>query len=317
MKTTLPLLLLFLFMLLHTSCFKKIGQNLTEGLSQEADSISHHLVQGAINNLTDPKNEAKIKQMAESLVEEIFKETEKGLNKLSADSIGNKLVSGAKAELFDPKVKEHLTNLLESVLSSAGKAGNAEIDLLFSNLLSKLRSREMNQTVDNLRNELLGLKTRTAINRLLQESLDSLDTDKFVGSFRDELLSDKTNKAVRTIIDSAMTTIAYRIENDINPVLKNDLDFVQKYAWRILFIIGLLTAGIISFVWYQRRKYLRMSTLLASEIQQIPDQRVYDTLTKNIKDKAVDHALEPDLRALLKSNGLLGKEDWKAHKEKG
>ena len=56
---------------------------------------------------------------------------------------------------------------------------------------------------------------------------------------------------------------------------------------------------------------------MASEIHHIPDQKTYDSLTYNIKEKAVAAGVEPSLRKVLQENGMLGKESresWQAKK---
>ena len=78
----------------------------------------------------------------------------------------------------------------------------------------------------------------------------------------------------------------------------------------MLIILGLVALGIIAFTWYQRRKYLRISSLISAQIFEMPNQESYDELTLRIKKNAMEAGLEPSLRKILDTNGLLGKEAW-------
>jgi hypothetical protein len=140
-----------------------------------------------------------------------------------------------------------------------------------------------------------------------------------VGALRDELLGDKTNKAIVKIIDTAvshlidssMNKLAYRLQNDINPILTEDVRHVRRNLIIIIIAIGLVAMGIIILVWQRKTRYLKMVTMLAKQIHDIPDQNIYDNVTKKIKAEATTMGLEPSLRGILNENGLINSESWK------
>jgi hypothetical protein len=129
-----------------------------------------------------------------------------------------------------------------------------------------------------------------------------------ISALRDSLLNDKTNAAIRAIVDSTMVTIAYRMRNDVNPALQDNLSFIQRNATTLLIVLGVIAVVIIVVIWRLKQKYAKMTTLVASQIYSIPDQNAYDDLTARIKEKATIAGVEPDLRKVLEQNGLLGKE---------
>jgi len=65
-----------------------------------------------------------------------------------------------------------------------------------------------------------------------------------------------------------------------------------------------LSAAIIGWVWYQRRRYAKLVRVLTYEIDKIPSQTLYDELTKRIRNEAQKNELEPLLRKSLKETGL-------------
>jgi len=74
---------------------------------------------------------------------------------------------------------------------------------------------------------------------------------------------------------------------------------------------------IIIVIWRLKEKYAKMTTVMASQIHDIPDQRTYDALTHNIKEKAIIAGVEPSLKKVLEKNGMLGqesRESWQAKK---
>ncbi|HWJ26121.1 MAG TPA: hypothetical protein VNS32_06235, partial [Flavisolibacter sp.] len=72
---------------------------------------------------------------------------------------------------------------------------------------------------------------------------------------------------------------------------------------------GIIAVIIIFIIWRLKEKYAKMTTLIASEIHAMPNQKEYDALTSRIKNKAMTAGVEPTLRKVLEDNGLLGKEN--------
>jgi phosphatidylinositol kinase/protein kinase (PI-3 family) len=158
---------------------------------------------------------------------------------------------------------------------------------------------ETNARVARLRNELLGDATAIQIARL-----------------RDSLLSAKTADAVKAIVDSALSGASRFLKTDLRQGIDSNVSIIQKYAVRWLLLLAAIATAIIFLVWRNRQKYLKMTTLLASQIHAIPDQKTYNEITSRIKTKAIESGVEPSLNKVLKENGILGKEKWKADQEK-
>jgi hypothetical protein len=170
--------------------------------------------------------------------------------------------------------------------------------------------------VANAMNEVLSDRLRLAVGTV-REELTGVDLRNNMTALRDSLLNDKTNAALRGIVDTAMMTIAFRMKNNVNPALQDNLSFIQRNATTLLIVLGVIALVIIIVIWRLKQKYAKMTTVVASQIYAIPDQHAYDDLTSRIKEKAAIAGVEPDLRKMLQENGLLGKESresWQAKK---
>jgi hypothetical protein len=221
-----------------------------------------------------------------------------------------------------------LNNLVETATGSATKARLATLrnELLgeptqerLAAIRNELIGYATKAKLAALRDELVGENTNAQIQRILLEARNSIlseETNEKLGLVRETLLGEKTKNLIAAIVDTAMLNISYRLKENINPSLQDNASFIKKYAKELLITIALLAAGIIAFVWYSRRKYLKAVTLLTSQIQTIPNQEVYDDLTARIRENAVKAGVEPTLRKVLAENGLIGEENWQNMKRK-
>jgi hypothetical protein len=271
------------------SCsFEKIGSDLGKGVSSKTDTIGQTLIAGVMDELTSPVVRKKVS--------------------LFLDSI--------------------LTNLTDSLTVRTGtledRLLNHKVQLWADSLVETLTGKHLKMNMDSLQAVLVGktkrdvLQMRDGFSQLLAEVLSN-NTKNKLGLMRDELLGSKTttalariiDTAVTHIVDSAMLRISARLRTDINPQLTQDISFVRRNATELLITLGVIAAVIIFLIWQNRKKYLRMVTIIAKQIHDIPDQHIYDQVTAKIKQDSVATGLEPDLRDLLEKNGLIGDTSYK------
>jgi hypothetical protein len=275
---------------LFSACsLEKMGASAGKGVSSQSDSIGAALVRGAMNELTDPQTQKKIRQFLDSIISS------------ATDTLTYKTMA-----------------MRDSLI-------NRKILVWADSLMEALTGRQLQLNVEKIQLALIGktktdvLELKKAFNDLLNQIL-SQDTKGKLGSLRDELLGEKTNHAITKIadtlvshiVDSAMVKLSSRYRTDINPLIEGDIGFVNKNAKSLLVTLGAIAAAIIILVWRSRVRYLRLTTLLTKQINAIPDQGIYDRVTSNIKDDAMTAGLEEQLRDLLQKNGLLGNDNWKA-----
>jgi hypothetical protein len=279
--------------LLSSCSFEKLGQNLGKGVSTQTDTIGTTLIQGVTDELTNPVTRAKISRFLDSIVTPL------------TDTLALKILL-LRDSLIDKKILIWADSLLEALTGNQLKLNMEKVQAA---LIGKTKKDvfEMKNEFSSLLDEILSTKTKNKL-----------------GSFRDELLGDKTNQAITRIadtlvthiVDSAIAKLSYGYNKDINPQLKGDISFVSKYASYLLLLVGGIAAVIIFLVWRSREKYLQLSTLLTKHINQIPDQKIYNSVTSKIKDDAMTAGVESWLRDLLNKNGMLGEDPWKTQFQK-
>lgn len=260
-----------------------------------------------------------------------------GLNG-NTKAIGKNLVAGLDAGLTETALRAELYKTIDSAIAIAGSSSNKNLKMVLDSLLTKRWSvfvrqlvedasgQQTRQNVESLREAVIGAKTKAELQALLLTVLNDDNTGKLV-TLKSKLLGDETKGQVSDIIDTAMLHLTTRFQsgitdptlyklshflnNDLNKSIGSNLSIIQKYATWFLVGIGAVAAFIITIVWVNRQKYLKLSTLLASQVNAIPDQKTYDQLTARIKQSAVTAGVEPTLRDILDKNKLLGKETWK------
>ena len=254
---------------LFAACsLEKMGASAGKGVSSQSDSIGTALVRGAVNELTDPKTQKKIRQFLDSIISSV------------TDTLTYKTMA-MRDSLINRKILIWADSLTEALTGNQLRLNVEKIQLA---LIGKTKTDV--------------LEIKYAFNDLLNQIL-SQDTRGKLGSFRDELLGDKTNRAITKIadtlvshiVDSAIVKLSYRYKKDINPLIEGDIGFVNKNAKSLLVTLGAIACAIILLVWRSRVRYLRLTTLLTKQINAIPDQGVYDKVTTNIKDDALTAGL--------------------------
>jgi hypothetical protein len=278
----------FIF-LLYGCSFQKLGASAAKGVSSQSDSIGNALVRGAMNGLTDPQTQKKIRQFVDSIISS------------ATDTLTYKTMA-MRDSLISRKLILWADSLVEALTGNPLRLNMEKIQL---SLIGKTKT-----DVLEMKNEF-----RDLLNQILSQ-----DTKGKLGTFRDELLGDKTNRAITKIVDtlvthivdSAMVRLASRYRTDLDPAIRSDIGFVNKNAKSLLVLLGAIACIIIFVVWRSRVKYLQLTTLLTKQINGIPDQNIYDTVTANIKNDALTVGLEGQLRDLLAKNGLLGTDNWKS-----
>ena len=295
-------LLLIICLIYSCSGFEKIGSNLGGGVASKSKEIGTNLVDGALTRVSSGTEKELLKHLLDSMI-------------LNAGLSANKQVISLRDSILNDITNAKLNRLISEAMKNAvGDSTKAKLAALRNELIGANTRIQLAA----LRNELLGNETNSKVQKIVHDAMAALLNDSVsikLGLVRDTLLSDKTNRMLKAIIDTAMLGIADKLRDAINPQIKENLGFIKKYATELLTTIALLAAGIIVLVWRNRQKYLKAVTLLTSNIQNIPDQHVYDQLTAKIKTDAVKSGIEPTLRTVLKDNGLLGSESWEKMKK--
>lgn len=269
--------------------FEKAGKSLGTGLDSSSKSIGKNVVAGVQEQLADSIFRENLIKLIDSVIGSAGDKANKTLVSLRDSLLSDKWQVFARQladELTGSKTSSNVAALMET---AAGEDTRKKIKLLIGDAMNSIFNDNTNAHIAAIREELLGAKTKDDI-----------------ANIRNELLNEKTNMAIKAIVDTAMLTIAYRMKHDVKDAVNENASFIQKYAGRLLITAGVIALAIIIVIWMNRQKYLKLVTLLTSQINNIPDKNVYDDLTNRIKDRAVQSGVEPVLRKVLAENGILG-----------
>ncbi|QQS35117.1 MAG: hypothetical protein IPM56_12760 [Ignavibacteriales bacterium] len=234
---------------------------------------------------------------------------------VESDTIGYNLIQGMKRSLTDPEFQKEL----DSLITALGNSTNAQLKGIIDSLLSE----DTKNKIGLMRDELIGDKTSAKLVQLrnaildkhlqnyLTETVSGLGTNLLndstltrLGAVRDTILGQRSNELIRSIVDSMMVTLAGRINTDINPLLKQNLSFIEKNATWLLILIGAIALGITAFIWHQRQKYLKMTKLLTFQISDL-DQATREKIKDKVSQNAKTIGIEAELRNFLDAEGLL------------
>ncbi len=237
-------------------------------------------------------------------------------------AVAGSFTRGAIDSVNLSKLKDKVNLLVDSIFANLGDKSKKELVSLADSLLGDALVNKIHALggaskleLAGLRDELLGSKTLNLIAAMRNNLLGDTTLLK-ISAIRDELLGDKTSKLLNDLISSSLDTLLVKY-NRIQPQLSKDIraeeTFLTKNITTILWTVGGIVAGLIVLCFvlnYKRKQYQSISEMLAGEIDKIPDQDLYDELTKRIRTKAQDNKLEPKLRKVLASKGILGEEAW-------
>jgi len=286
------LLFLTVVCILFCNCngFKKIGSNLADGVSSKTPDIGKNLITGLDAGLTESAIRADLYKTIDSAI----------------------TIAGTSAN-------KNLKQVLDSLLTRRWSA-------LVKQLVEDASGQQTRQNIAKLREELIGEKSKAELRSLVAAVLNDENGGKLV-TLKDKLLGNETKTQVGGIVDTAMDhltrrfqsgitdatlrKLSYFLDHDLHTSLDTNLSVIQKYATWFLVGIAAVAAFIITLVWLNRQKYLKLSTLLASHVNAIPDRQIYEQLTARIKENAVTTGVEPALRDILDKNHLLGTASWK------
>ncbi len=248
--------------------FKSIVDNIdTTGMK-----VSEGAVRGLTGNPSKSRLDSLVAQLTTTLMQTARETILNNRTKQKLDSIVVGLVTAVRDTLTDQQTKKKL-------------------DALISSLSATTRA-EASQLVKDV----LGEKTGKLIQERISKDVLGDSTIVRLGVARDTLLGAKTQQRLESIIDGALTKFDKHAETN--------LGLLQKNAWEILLGIAGLSVGVIAFFWWEKYHYRKILAGLTHQIHRIPDQEVYDELSKRIQQNMIHSGVEARLRKILVEEGI-------------
>ncbi|GAB4010382.1 hypothetical protein GCM10028808_21000 [Spirosoma migulaei] len=255
----------------------------------------------------------KSKAVIDSAVEDIAQHAVMGANRETA-GISRALVQGLKGSVdtLNPDIQKAM-HLIDSV----GQLSNTQVALIMQTVIDRIDHMKGQIKDEQLKQffmdaiasttHQIDIQTRSMLANMMMKAIDDLNSDSARGkiaAIRDSLLNDATNKRLQTTILTSVQPTLDTLTNRIDRIVNKNIPIVQRYAYQWLIGLGLVAAAIIGWVWYQRRRYLRIVKLLTLQIDKIPDKETYDELVSRIRHSAQAESLEPVLRTVLQDQGI-------------
>ena len=292
-------------------CIKNFGLLLLATLF--LSSIGCNLLKTNVDRVDLSKFRAKNQAQLDSLLRSASRSAALGLAD-TAQLITKNLLIGLKGSMdtLDPdfqklKLKiEELGNLSQAQLDALG----AKLETRLNGLKKNLKDEELAKFFTDIIEESTGKlkkQTKTMLSDMINEALKSFDAETANEKLQIILhgaLGDSTRIKAQLLVNQALQPTVDSILSRVEKIVHRDVPFIQRQAKNLLLALAALAAAIIGWVWYQRRRYARLVSLLTYQIDKIPSQDLYDELTKRIRNEAQKEQLEPLLREVLKEQGV-------------
>jgi|GEM_PF-2081676 len=304
-----------------SSCFRAIGENLTEGVTTELDSTflensSAALVRGALAELLSDSTQVVIRQQLDSLL---------SMTGDTLDQVSKRLTANVLGEYTEAWINARTDQLI------------GKLDSTLVLLKGRLLDQELEKYLQHLSRDILSVE----LQQLTNDLLDDLTGDRMqqrLGQFRPVL-----SQELDSVIQAAILAIAINANQHLLPLLDSlsssgtgvlaQAEDTSKDIIRYL-ILGLVLLGLaILLLWYflfrkrqelaQKQKALQeeklwkerfqgMTEVIAKNIDQLSSQKTYDELTRSIRQDMQNRGLETDFREeVLDKIRLLEQPEWK------
>jgi hypothetical protein len=285
-----------------SSFFRNAGANLADGVDAKA------LTASVIATLNEEATKDQLAAVLDRLIVSSDTSINELLSRVAFDTLTQQLLSTVSTQLAESPLPDTLQRMANALTQRLTKD-------LMDTVLTQLNSEHTTQQLQQFKAGLLDEQTTALISRRLQQIIAELPLREITTQLRDDLLGEATKASLASIVDTSMSIVVARMNKDISPVIDDKMSFLQRYAKQLLAVMALLALGIIAFVWWQRRKYYKLIGIVASKIDELPDQQAYDHLTAGIRSKAVEEGLETTLQSIMASYGIKASESWKKHKK--
>jgi|GEM_PF-5880659 len=229
------------------------------------------------------------------------------------EAAAQKVVAGAGKSLREDVLNDETNAKLKKTV---GDGADALVERLHTVL------GQVNALLASLgkRSQEVGRQLSQSLGQGLQDDVLGPQTEQRVAALaaqlRNQLIGDEANRQVAALgktLGEAVNQMLINAQQRLNQSteqLQAKVDQEQKkfrnalIAAVVVLILGLCATGLLH---YELQKHRRLVDVLASHIEKIPDQRIYDEVVKPIESDAIAAGVNEDLRKRLRRQGFLEK----------
>ncbi len=265
------------------------------------------------------------------------KGVKKGLNQLFADSLHQK-IQAELAPILGQLSDSLETTVDKSIRKALGEYTEERLDLIIKKQSDQL-SKTLVNTTDSLIAHLLGQATQAQVRTFLRKALfDELDAyvAQLIGQASDPankekltLLRQNISVQLDSLIGSALVAASAGYDKNFSPkadslvaqitgILSQGEQFgkttkksASSLIWQIVGgLAGLVLLIGLAVFWVNAYRYKQMLKVITKQINEIPNQEVYDKLTGEIKQTLDGKGLNRHLNQILKEQELNQQPEW-------
>lgn len=303
-----------------TSFMTKAAEGMLKPLKRDAPELTRKVaVEGGAGIKESLLNQETTDWLAKTTASVLSEVMNKKSVEFVADvtqEVGKRVVDQTKdlwADVVDTRAPKTIARIRNELLGEQTRTlvGRFRDDLLgedtqklVGGFRDQLLGEETKKLAGSLRDEMLGRPTREHVALLRDELLGPRTAALLKQLLADSLLNDETAARLAALVDKVFVPVEERLES-INEMVKEDLGVVQKNAVWIILLLALVALSIIGWVWYQRRKYLRMLRVVTMQIKEAGDQASPGELTEAIKARALEEGVERHLNKFLQRERII------------
>ena len=279
----------FLVLLSSCSMFNQIGENVGEGFGRGLNPYVDSMAQNAVGGVRQGLDDAEFDLLLDSLIHRVNDSLAAG-------------VALARNELFGETAAQQAANIRDTLL---GEATREQISLLVSEIMEELVGERTRQELGLIRDELLGEALRANLIEI-----------------RDELTGDSTKAQLTELARAFVNQASASYRDTLRPLIREDIEYtaeetkvvlswLRKNIVSVIWIFGLVAAGLIALIWYfrargkkareRRDKNERIIEIITREIDEMGDQNpgLYEELKTQISKQTRGQNVSAELDEIL------------------
>jgi hypothetical protein len=273
------------------------------------DKLGGKTVSNILDTLSTPRNQARLDStianlmgtVATSLQDSILSDSTKAkivgmldAVTMSLDSSVNKIFRSLREDQIDSLLISVHDFLIHSSKDLVAELLNPQNSAFVKNLIHDILN-NVTSDVYHLRDNLLGPVTQRKIDSLVEHTMKQFD--------------ESYNKHLKDDIDGVFNDVDHTVDK-----VNQDLETLKgKVLWGIVGASAIIIAlALLARIIYSKHlKSRQLVKVMARNIHNIPDQRVYDNLTSHINSVAMNTGLKGYLDQIIDEELKPEKEVWK------